>query len=219
MIEFLINIIEKTIIPFGSIGVFVASILEEVVAPIPSALVMTMAGFIFVNGPVTLLNIWKIIFYVAIPTSLGVTMGSLLVYGVSWWGGKAALENWGKWIGLYWSDVEKMESRLKGTKKDEAIIVIARIIPFVPSVAISALCGFVRIPLIKYIYLTLIGVFIRGIILGIIGWQTGNLYKKYAVLISKFENVALYLIALAIISFIIFVLFKKYKIKKNRLLK
>ena len=47
MIAETIVLIEKTLLPLGAFGIFVASLLEEVVAPIPSALVQLSAGFSF----------------------------------------------------------------------------------------------------------------------------------------------------------------------------
>lgn len=178
-----------------------ASVLEEVVAPIPSALVMMASGFIFISGPVNTLNIIKLVFLVALPAAIGVTLGSYVIYGLSWWGGRQVLDKWGKWIGLYWSDVEKLEERLKRTKKDEIGVVIARVIPIVPSVAVSAFCGFVRMPVFRYTLTTFVGMFIRSIIIASVGWQVGNVYYRYAGFVSKFENYILISVFVLILIF------------------
>ncbi len=191
MVENLVNLLEIYVLPWGALGVFVASVLEEVVAPIPSALIMTMSGFIFVTGGVSFSSISTLIFVVAIPASLGVTIGSYFIYFIARYGGKFTIEKWGKYVGLYFSDIEKLQNKLSGTKKDEILIGSARILPIVPSVAISAFCGIMEMNLVKYFFITLIGTFFRGLILGAIGWQVGNVYEMYADLINSIEKIVL----------------------------
>ena len=213
MLESLLLLLQTHIIPLGAGGVFLASVMEEVVAPIPSALVMMSAGFLFVTGPVDMSNIFRLIFMVALPAAGGVTLGSLFIYGIAWWGGKPLLVKWGKWVGLYWDDMEKLEKRFIESKKDEIVIMGARVIPIVPSVAISALCGFFRMNIFKYIWLTFFGMFIRGLILATVGWQIGNVYYRYADIISHFESAILILI----ISFIaILLMFKVFNQTKSQ---
>lgn len=211
MVEALVHFLQTSILPFGAIGVFLASVIEEVIAPIPSALVMTMSGFLFVTGPVSFSSILALIFKVALPAALGVTLGSYVIYFAAKWGGKYIIEKWGKYLGLYWSDVEKLKSKLSGTKRDEWLIGIARIVPFVPSVAISAFCGILEMNIAKYFMITFIGVFLRGLVLGIIGWQAGNVYEKYAEKISSLEDWFLISTILALVIFIVL----KYKSRKK----
>lgn len=191
MIEYLISFLQINILPWGALGVFVASVIEEVIAPIPSPLIITMSGFLFVTGPLSWGVIYALIFKVAIPSALGVTLGSYTIYFIARFGGKFFIEKWGKYIGLYWTDIEKFQNRLSGTRRDEIFIGIARVIPFVPSVAISAFCGILEMNIFKYFVISFVGVFFRGIILGILGWQVGNVYGKYVQTISSIENTVL----------------------------
>ncbi len=211
MIHEMIQILQTHVLPLGAMGVFLASVTEEVIAPIPSALVMTMSGFIFVTGPVSLSTILTLIFKVALPAALGVTIGSYMVYFIARYGGKFVIEKWGKYIGLYVSDIEKLEARLSGTRKDEFLIGGARILPIVPSVAISAFCGLIEMNVVKYFVISFIGTFIRGIILGAIGWQVGNVYERYANLIGAVEDKILYLIVALVLGFIVFKYIQKKK--------
>ncbi len=191
MIEYLIHFLQINILPWGALGVFVASVIEEVIAPIPSPLIITMSGFLFVTGPLSWSVIYALIFKVSIPAALGVTLGSYTIYFIARFGGKFFIEKWGKYIGLYWADIEKFQNRLSGTRRDEIFIGIARVIPFVPSVAISAFCGILEMNIFKYFIISFTGVFFRGIILGVLGWQVGNVYGKYAQTISSVENAVL----------------------------
>lgn len=211
MLESLILFLETHILPLGAFGVFVASVIEEVVAPIPSALIMTMSGFIFVPKGFYLDSIFILIFKVAIPAAFGVTIGSFFIYFLAKYGGKFFIEKWGRYIGLYWSDVEKIQNKLSGTKKDEILISSSRIIPFVPSVAVSAFCGIIQMNFFKYTAITLIGTFVRGILLATLGWQVGNLYQKYANFIGLIEK---WVLLSTILVFLIFVVLK-YRSKRE----
>jgi len=211
MIETLVTFLQENILPLGAGGVFLASVIEEVVAPIPSALVMALSGFLFVSGPINVWNILSLIFLVAVPAAFGVTLGSLFIYGVAWWGRKAALLKWGKWIGLSWNDIEVLKARLEKSKKDEKTIILARVIPIIPSVAISALCGFIQMRPFKYIRLTFLGMFIRAIILASLGWQVGNVYYRYVELISRFEKYILIIILILACIFIINLFIRRKK--------
>jgi membrane protein DedA with SNARE-associated domain len=212
VIEDLFHFLEQTVLPLGVVGVFLASVIEEVVAPIPSALIMMAAGFLFVSGPVDTQSILNLIFYVALPAGIGVSLGSLVVFYMAWLGGRPVVEKFGKWLGLSWRDVEMFNYRLKNSKSDEIMIVSARILPIVPSVAVSALCGFLRMGLRKYLVLTFTGMFVRGLILGAVGWQTGNLYHKYAESINRLEGIIFFSIAVIILSCIALVILRKYKL-------
>lgn len=212
MIEWLVNFLQESILPMGVFGVFFASVIEEIVAPIPSAVIMMMSGFIFVPVGFSYTSVFALVFKVALPAALGITIGSYGVFFVAKFGGKLIIEKWGKFIGLYWDDIEKLKSRLSGTRKDEVIISAARILPFVPSVAITAFCGVIGMSVYRYFVVTFIGAFFRGLILGAVGWQAGNVYERYAELISKIENVVLVSTILILIIFIVL----KYK---NRLKK
>lgn len=121
------------------------------------------------------------------------------------------IEKWGKYIGLYVSDIEKLEAKLSGTRKDEFIIGGARILPIVPSVAISAFCGLLEMNVFKYFVISFVGTFIRGLILGAIGWQMGNVYEKYATYIGAIEDKVLYAIVGLVIGFVLYKYFTNKK--------
>lgn len=207
MIESLILFLQVHVLPLGALGVFLASVAEEVIAPIPSAVIMTMSGFILVSGPVSLKTVSALVFKVAIPASLGVTIGSYFIYYLARLGGRPVIERWGRYLGLHWSDIEKLQAKMSGSKKDEIIIGAARVLPVFPSVVISAFCGILEMNPVKYFLISFIGIFFRGLILGAIGWQAAGIYEKYAKTISAAENTVLLSTVFIFIGFVVL----KYK--------
>lgn len=189
MIETVVLFLEKVLVPYGAFGVFVASFVEEVIAPIPSAIVLLASGFIFLHGePLSLAYLSKLIFIIAIPAGIGMALGSLFIYGIAYWSGKPAIERFGKYFGISWSDVEKAEAKFTKSPADEITIILLRALPVVPNTAVSALCGLIRFPVLKYLFLSMIGLSLRALVLAVIGGQVGSIYDNYGVYLEKIEN-------------------------------
>lgn len=211
MIEHLILFIQTHLLPLGGLGVFIASIIEEVLAPIPSAFVIFASGFLLVEGPITFSSLFRLITTVTIPAALGIVTGSFLVYGVAYYAGKPVLTKWGKWLGFSWDDVEKIQRRFAETPFDEVSLFVVRAIPMVPSVVISAFCGLIRFPVRSYALYSFLGLMIRATVLGFIGWQIGALYSRYARYVTLFENVIFVLIAVSVLGFVGWRIYKHRK--------
>jgi membrane protein DedA with SNARE-associated domain len=205
--------LETILIAYGPLGVFLGSIVEEVIAPIPSTLVIMGTSFIILKDNIISWDaLFKMFLYIVIPASFGVTIGSLVVYSITYFAGKPFLERWGKYLGISWEDIEKAEKRFKKSKSDGILLFMVRAFPIIPSVAINAFCGFVRFEIKRYLIITFLGTFVRASILGFIGWQFGSLYQKIAAEISYLEEISFLIIFLGIILFIIY---KKKFQKRN----
>ncbi|MEK7180202.1 MAG: VTT domain-containing protein [Patescibacteria group bacterium] len=213
MIASVITFMQTYLLPLGGGGVFLATIIEEVIAPIPSALVvLTAAFFLPIHGGWSPEFFSSLFFIVVIPSALGVAIGSLAVYGLAYVSGKPAIEKWGKWLGVSWQDIEKAQEKLKTTKKDEITILILRAIPLVPSVVISAFCGVTRMALWSYLIVSFIGAAIRAFILGLIGSKVGELYFLYAQYFERFEKIVLTIVVLVVVTFVLFRIKKQKKV-------
>lgn len=213
MIEQLTSLIQPVVVKYGALGVLLATLLEEIIAPIPSPLVPLTAGFFLLPVDVDFLEIiWRALFVIAFPVAFGITLGSLAVYGLGYWGGKPVIEKNKKWIGLSWGDLEKTERKLTRGKSDEITLFILRVLPVVPGVAISGFCGIVRYPLKTFATITFLGALVRAVALGIMGWYVGAMYTEYVEMISKIEK---YLFAFIIVSALFFA-GRWYFLKKPR---
>ena len=187
--------LEIIIRTYGALGVFVAAIAEEIIAPITSSLVAMFAGFFLIPAEYSWLQATlPLIFKVAVPMSFGITIGSLLFYLVAYWGGKPIILKYGKWFGLKWDLVEKLENKFAKTKVDEIALFGLRALPFVPSVAVSAFCGLVRYRLKTFIILTFSGSLVRSIIMAAIGWKGREFYLKFIGIFDKLETLILFVV-------------------------
>jgi membrane protein DedA with SNARE-associated domain len=191
--------IQNFFLNYGALGVFLASIIEEIIAPIPSTLVIMGSSFLILKGyPLTADSIVRLLVYVVLPASAGVTVGSLFVYALGYFLGSPFIKRWGKYMGVSWEDIEKAEGRFSSGQSDNLILFTLRAVPVVPSVAISIFCGFIRYRLRDYIIFTLLGSLVRGFILGILGWQFGMFYLEISQQISFLEELVLLLLVVVL---------------------
>ena len=196
--------LEGFIISHGAWAVFTGSILEQIVTPIPSSLVVLGSSFIIMRGTVLSAGSLEIMFFnITLPAALGVTLGSLLYYGICYKIGTPFVERAGKYMGVSVEDLENVEKRVKESKYENLFLFAARCIPVIPSIAISLFCGMIRYNPRKYVLITFSGALVQASILGIIGWQFGNFYLTISESLSFIDNLILVIIVLAVIILII----------------
>src|SRR3989338_9196485 len=111
MISQFVTFTEDLFLTYGAWGVFLASILEEVIAPIPSALVIMGASFSFMNGlSMNLASLFYFIGFVILPAAIGVTIGSWVIYFLGYFLGRPFLQKYGKYLGISWSSLLAAEA-------------------------------------------------------------------------------------------------------------
>lgn len=204
MLTYLIDIIEVHLIPLGGIGVFLASLIEEVFSLIPSPVVQTGAGFFLLPETISVEFFSILLWQIMIPAALGVTLGSLVMYSIGYWSGRPVLERWGGRVGLPWDRVESTRLWLRGHRADMAILFALRTVPVVPAVALAAAAGLVRMKPYRYLLASFFGVMVRSGLLAFLGWWAGALYKEYLPIIEQVENFLLVLLLLGILFFILY---------------
>lgn len=146
--------------------VFLGSLLEEMIAPIPSPVVMTLAGITaFINST----HILQIIIVILL-ASVGKTLGSIFLY---WLGDKFEDQLGGKlgaFFGLNHKTIESIGSRISGGAYDNFLVFITRAIPIIPSSIISVGLGVIKINLKTYIIYSFFGFIVRATFYFITGY-------------------------------------------------
>ena len=136
---------------------FVGSFIEEVVAPIPSPIVMTAAGALSKNAGHT----FAYLFVLSAIGAAGKTLGAVLVYGVSYYVGVFFVDRFGKYFGVKHADIEKLRDKLDGGVKDLAMVTFLRALPIMSSAVVSVGCGVLRIGFFTYLIATIVGTVVR----------------------------------------------------------
>ena len=132
--------------------------IEEIIAPIPSPLVMTLAGSLSaVSG-----SHWLTLVYLAVIGSLAKTVASYIVYVVSDKAEDLVLGKFGKFLGVNHKEVEKLGSQLSGGWKDDLVMLALRAIPIIPTAPVSIISGLLKIKLTTFFWTTAVGYAIRN---------------------------------------------------------
>ncbi len=200
MIEAFLLWIETIILPYGAWGIFVASILEEVIVPIPSTLVQMGGGFLLMGDlPVTAPSLARLFLLVILPATVGLTIGSLAAFLVGKYVGKGFFVQFGKYVGVAWEEIEKVAQKMESRGNIFGILVLVRSVPIMPASVVSAAAGLLQFRLWSYVVATLFGTLIRASVLSFVGWRLGAGYKSIAPQIEQFEKVGLLLLVLAVL--------------------
>ncbi len=153
---------------------FLATFLGEVIAPIPSTLVF-VAPLVLLQGELSVVVFIKLAIFVAMPMAVGTVVGSYLLYGIAYYGGKPAIQKFRKYLGFSWEDIEKLEGKFKNNWYDEGLFLLIRSTPLVPTVPLNVLAGLLRMNIISYSLLTFLGTIIKVMVMVlIIGLGGGN---------------------------------------------
>lgn len=200
----LLAYISGLIVSLNGFGVFIASIIEEVIVPIPSTLIQSGAGMLLLSGqPLSIFSVSKLIVLVALPAACGVAIGSLVIYGISYWGGIYALKKYGAYFFINYEKLEKARCALATKPRLLIVLTILRFVPLFPNALLTAAAGLMRVRLGPYIISTFIGIFIRALYLGAIGWAAGSATSEVAgfdSLLAKLGTLILILVTLSILT-------------------
>ncbi|MDO5836842.1 MAG: VTT domain-containing protein, partial [Methanobacterium sp.] len=153
-----VSSLEGFIISHGAWAVFTGSILEQIITPIPSSLVVLGSSFIIMKGTALAVGSLEMMFLnITLPAALGVTLGSLLYYGICYKIGTPFVERAGKYLGVSVEDLENVEKRIKESRYENLFLFSARCIPVIPSILISLFCGMIKYNPRNYVLITFSG--------------------------------------------------------------
>ncbi|MFA5505720.1 MAG: DedA family protein [Vulcanimicrobiota bacterium] len=180
-----------SIIGKGSyLGVFLLMLLENVFPPIPSELIMPLAGYVATTGE---LSFWGVI--------LAGTVGSLAGQAALYYAGRAVgeerLKEWadnhGYWVATSSGELERAQSWFK--KHGNSAVFFGRLVPGVRSL-ISIPAGLTKMPVGQFLLYTLAGTFLWTAALTYLGRVLGQNYQK----VEQFLNPISYLVVGGIVA-------------------
>lgn len=165
--DWTIRLIDQT----GYVGIFLLMFLETVFPPIPSEVIMTVAGARAAQGPLAL---WGVI----ASGTAGAMLGNLFWYALARVIGmkrfKPFIVRYGRWLTLDWDDVEKSE-RLFG-KYGGFIVSGGRMLPTIRSV-ISIPAGLLNMRLKSFFLWSTLGTSLWTAALATAGWGLGMAFR------------------------------------------
>src|SRR5512135_143365 len=188
---------------YGPWSVFVGVIIESVIVPIPSPLIIMGAGFVLISADLSFFQaLLPIVLQIVLPGSVASTLGAYIGYGIGYFGGKPMVDRWERFLGFGWNDVAAMERRFQSGRINTSIFFL-RALPIFPLSVISAAAGLLRLPLRQFSLWTFYGTIPRCLFLGYLGWGLGETYQGIAKGIDKAEGIVSGILILAIIGAIL----------------
>jgi membrane protein DedA with SNARE-associated domain len=188
MISQITHWILETIRFYGGWSVFLGVLVEQIIIPIPSPLIIMGAGFLLVPAAAGWASALGLItLKIVIPGSAASLLGALLLYYVGLWGGKLFVDRFQGYLGFSWRDVEWMGQKITG-RGAAATLFLMRALPIVPLSLVSLVGGVLKMPLKTFLVWTFLGSIPRCYLLAYLGWQLGAGALVWAQGVNRLET-------------------------------
>lgn len=164
MNQWITELVEK----LGYAGIALLMFLENLFPPIPSELIMPLAGFSASEGKLSLVG-------VLVAGTFGPLAGALFWYAVARRLGEARLRRWagrhGRWITLSENDIASLEHWF--CRHHSWAVPFAHVVPGMRTL-ISIPAGIFAMPVIRFLFLTTLGAGFWNSALGVAGYLLGK---------------------------------------------
>ena len=198
MLEWITN----TMNSLGYVGIGLLMFLENLFPPIPSELIMPLAGFTVAQGKMEFAP-------VVMAGVVGTVLGALPWYYAGKLLGEKRLKSlanrYGKWLGISAKDIDK--SKTWFNKHGNTAVLLCRLVPGVRTL-ISIPAGMSSMPVLPFLVFSTLGTLLWVGLLTYSGYALGNNYhlvEEYIGPVSKIVLVAL------IVAFVVWVVKRRIK--------
>ena len=167
MTQWVFSIVDR----LGELGIGLLIFLENVVPPVPSEVILPLAGFRARTGA---LNVW-----LAWPAATaGSVLGAIVLYGLGAWLGYDRLH---ALAGKRWFFLTSQKDLDRGQRIFERhggkVVLLGRCVPVIRSL-VSIPAGIVRMPLPRFLLLTAIGSGVWNAMFIGLGWYLGDHWDR-----------------------------------------
>ncbi|GAB4376684.1 MAG: DedA family protein [Elainellaceae cyanobacterium] len=189
--------ITRTIESLGYIGIGLLMFLENLFPPLPSELIMPLAGFTASQGEMALVP--------AIAAGvIGTMLGALPWYYLGKFLGEARIKRWiekhGRWLGFSTEDVDK--SKQWFYRRGRTAVFLCRMVPGVRTL-ISLPAGFSDMPMPQFLIYSTLGTLGWVILLTLAGYILGENYELVEQYLGPVAKIVLITLAIAFIVWIV----------------
>jgi membrane protein DedA with SNARE-associated domain len=200
----MLHALEALVIPFleslyasaGYAGVVVAMTIESACIPLPSELILPLAGWAVareLREPLTGAP-WD--FWLAVVAGVvGNTTGSLIAYVVGSTGGRPLLERYGRYVLISRHDIELADRWF--ARYGDATVFFTRMLPIVRTF-ISLPAGIARMPLGRFLVFSILGAIPWTIALVFAGKTLGDNWREVREMLAGLD----YLVAAVLVLFV-----------------
>lgn len=197
--------VENIISTMGYPGLYFVMFVENVFPPIPSEVVLPLAGSLSLEGEFT-------ITLITIVGMLGSLTGAFLFYGIGKWVGEERVRNFiGKYGKFALISTDDFDTSLEWFDKfDDWVIFFSRMVPIVRSL-ISIPAGVASMNLIKFSIYTILGTALWSFILSFAGRLLGEQWPVITEFMNTYQDIVLVVGIVVVVAFIVSRLVRKKK--------
>ena len=184
-----VSIVDK----FGYSGIFALMVMESATLPVPSEVVLPLAGYLVFLGQI---NFWLAL----IVASIGSIIGTLIDYSIGYYLGRPVILHYGKYFRL--NEQHLVTSERWFNKFGEVTVFLARFVPLVRTL-IAFPAGIAEMKLWKFVAFSLLGIFIWDGALIYVGFLAGQNSSKIISALSNAFSITEILVVVAVLVLII----------------
>ena len=177
----------------GYVGLALLLIAENLFPPIPSEVVLPLAGFLVGRGD---LVFWQAL----LAATFGSVAGALILYALGRYGGRKLVLRYGRFLHV---DEERLD-RADGwfRRYGDWVVLFARVVPLARSV-VSIPAGTMKMPAIRFTVLTAIGSLAWNTLLIGAGVILGANWQVVETWVGSYSNVVLVVAALVVATLLV----------------
>ena len=190
--RFVIPFLEQLYASMGYLGVGIAMAIESACIPLPSEIILPMAGWMVSREA---MDFWLVV----IAGTLGNTLGSIIAYWVGALGGRPLLERYGRYILISRHDMEVADRWF--AKYGEATVFFSRMLPVVRTF-ISLPAGIARMNFGKFVLYSTLGAFPWSLLLVYAGKLAGDNWAEIRAFLHNFDYAILAILIAGVVYYI-----------------
>jgi membrane protein DedA with SNARE-associated domain len=162
---------------YGYLGIFLAMAIESCCIPLPSELIMPLAGFLAFQNRLNLAGD-------TLAGALGCVAGSIIAYWIGATGGRALLLRYGRYVLISHHDADRADEFF--ARHGDITIFLTRLMPIVRTF-ISLPAGIARMNFQKFVLYTFLGSLPWCFILALAGYKLGEHWRDVGSTLHKYD--------------------------------
>lgn len=188
--------IEDVINALGYAGVAFLVALENLFPPIPSEVVLPLAGFVAAMGDANVVGM-------IVAATVGSTVGALILYGIAAWIGPIRIHvfivRYGRWFTIKDADLVRAEEWFD--RRSDVAVLVGRCVPIIRSI-VSVPAGFRRMPIVRFTLLTIAGSSVWNTALVGAGAALGENWEEVGDWVGLFQLAVIVVVVLLVLWFV-----------------
>ncbi len=177
----------------GYVGLALLLIAENLFPPIPSEVVLPLAGFLVGRGD---LVFWQAL----LAATFGSVAGALILYALGRYGGRKLVLRYGRFLHVDEEGLDRADGWFR--RYGDWVVLFARVVPLARSV-VSIPAGTMKMPAIRFTVLTALGSLAWNTLLIGAGVILGANWQVVETWVGSYSNVVLVVAALAVATLLV----------------